>query len=64
MPVTDPARVPPAHFAAISLSGAVQVQAKGVDSVGKGFADPAGFVRHLAKKQRTSALSLTFYLCV
>ena len=30
-----------------------QVQAKGVDSVGPGFADPVTFVRNLARKERT-----------
>ena len=30
-----------------------QVQTKGVDSVGSGFADPAAFVRSLARKERT-----------
>ena len=30
-----------------------QVQAKGVDSVGSGFADPVTFVRNLARKERT-----------
>ena len=32
----------------------LQVQAKGVDSVGQGFADPAKFVRDLARKRRTT----------
>ncbi|KAI0081889.1 Hydroxyethylthiazole kinase [Panus rudis PR-1116 ss-1] len=35
-----------------ALANSNEVQAKGVDSVGKGFADPAGFVRNLARKQR------------
>ncbi len=33
-----------------------QVQARGVDSVGSGFADPAAFVRSLARKEREYAL--------
>ncbi|KAH9942289.1 Hydroxyethylthiazole kinase [Epithele typhae] len=39
-----------------ALANWAEVEAKGVDSVGKGFADPAGFVRHLAKKQRAIAV--------
>ncbi|OBZ68095.1 putative thiamine biosynthetic bifunctional enzyme [Grifola frondosa] len=35
-----------------ALANSLEVQAKGVDSVGKGFADPASFVRNLAKKER------------
>lgn len=30
----------------------LQVQAKGVDSVGSGFTDPASFIREIAKKER------------
>ncbi|KAI0695537.1 Hydroxyethylthiazole kinase family-domain-containing protein [Cytidiella melzeri] len=36
-----------------ALANSVEVQAKGVDSVGKGFRDPAKFVRELARKQRS-----------
>jgi len=35
-----------------SLANSHEVQAKGVDSVGQGFADPAAFVRALARKER------------
>ncbi|KAI0356149.1 Hydroxyethylthiazole kinase [Trametes cingulata] len=35
-----------------ALANSNEVQAKGVDSVGSGFADPAAFVRNLAKKER------------
>ncbi|KAI0745504.1 Hydroxyethylthiazole kinase [Earliella scabrosa] len=35
-----------------ALANSTEVQAKGVDSVGSGFADPAGFVRNLARKER------------
>ncbi|KIJ18858.1 hypothetical protein PAXINDRAFT_70332 [Paxillus involutus ATCC 200175] len=35
-----------------ALADSKEVQAKGVDSVGSGFADPATFVRNLAKKER------------
>ncbi|KAI0779860.1 Hydroxyethylthiazole kinase [Fomes fomentarius] len=35
-----------------ALANSKEVQAKGVDSVGSGFADPAGFVRNLARKER------------
>ena len=36
-----------------------QVQSKGVDSVGQGFADPASFVRNLARQQRTLRFPLS-----
>ena len=39
------------------------MQAKGVDSVGSGFADPASFVRELAKKERECALNIAS-ICV
>ncbi|EGO25805.1 hypothetical protein SERLADRAFT_348122 [Serpula lacrymans var. lacrymans S7.9] len=35
-----------------ALADSKEVQAKGVDSVGGGFLDPAGFVKELAKKER------------
>ncbi|KAI0371158.1 Hydroxyethylthiazole kinase [Pilatotrama ljubarskyi] len=35
-----------------ALANSTEVQAKGVDSVGSGFADPAAFVRNLARKER------------
>ncbi|KAH9949645.1 Hydroxyethylthiazole kinase [Amylocystis lapponica] len=35
-----------------ALADSPEVQAKGVDSVGRGFADPARFVRALARKER------------
>ncbi|KAI0633418.1 Hydroxyethylthiazole kinase [Trametes polyzona] len=35
-----------------ALANSTEVQAKGVDSVGAGFADPAAFVRNLARKER------------
>ncbi|OCH93095.1 TMP-TENI-domain-containing protein, partial [Obba rivulosa] len=35
-----------------ALGNSSEVQAKGVDSVGQGFADPAAFVRNLACKER------------
>ncbi|KAI0769338.1 Hydroxyethylthiazole kinase [Trametes elegans] len=35
-----------------ALANSTEVQAKGVDSVGQGFADPAAFVRNLARKER------------
>ncbi|KAH9855176.1 Hydroxyethylthiazole kinase [Lenzites betulinus] len=35
-----------------ALANSTEVQAKGVDSVGTGFADPAAFVRNLARKER------------
>ncbi|KIJ67694.1 hypothetical protein HYDPIDRAFT_83356 [Hydnomerulius pinastri MD-312] len=35
-----------------ALAGSSEVLARGVDSVGSGFADPATFVRNLAKKER------------
>jgi len=35
-----------------ALANSLEVQAKGVDSVGQGFADPAAFVRSLALKER------------
>ncbi|KAI0645367.1 Hydroxyethylthiazole kinase [Trametes meyenii] len=35
-----------------ALANSTEVQAKGVDSVGVGFADPATFVRNLARKER------------
>ncbi|KAI0674972.1 Hydroxyethylthiazole kinase [Trametes maxima] len=35
-----------------ALANSTEVQAKGVDSVGAGFADPITFVRNLARKER------------
>ncbi|KAI0930341.1 hypothetical protein AcW1_009060 [Taiwanofungus camphoratus] len=35
-----------------TLANSLEVQSRGVDSVGKGFADPATFVRDLARKER------------
>ncbi|KAI9067159.1 Hydroxyethylthiazole kinase [Trametes sanguinea] len=35
-----------------ALANSDEVQAKGVDSVGQGFSDPAAFVRKLARKER------------
>ncbi|RPD78212.1 Hydroxyethylthiazole kinase [Lentinus tigrinus ALCF2SS1-7] len=35
-----------------ALANSTEVQAKGVDSVGTGFADPASFVRNLARRER------------
>ncbi|EJF65143.1 Hydroxyethylthiazole kinase [Dichomitus squalens LYAD-421 SS1] len=35
-----------------ALANSQEVQAKGVDSVGQGFADPVTFVRNLARKER------------
>ena len=35
------------------------MQAKGVDSLGSGFADPASFIRELAKKEREYAPNIT-----
>ncbi|KAI0829695.1 Hydroxyethylthiazole kinase [Trametes gibbosa] len=35
-----------------ALANSPEVQARGVDSVGAGFADPAAFVRNLARKER------------
>ncbi|EIW63083.1 Hydroxyethylthiazole kinase [Trametes versicolor FP-101664 SS1] len=35
-----------------ALANSTEVQARGVDSVGSGFADPAAFVRSLARKER------------
>ncbi|CCM00421.1 uncharacterized protein FIBRA_02451 [Fibroporia radiculosa] len=35
-----------------ALANSAEVQARGVDSVGKGFSDPAAFVRNLARKER------------
>ncbi|THH00904.1 hypothetical protein EW026_g1703 [Hermanssonia centrifuga] len=35
-----------------AIANSLEVQARGVDSVGKGFADPAKFVLDLARKQR------------
>ncbi|KAH7888813.1 Hydroxyethylthiazole kinase family-domain-containing protein [Phlebopus sp. FC_14] len=35
-----------------ALANSKEVQARGVDSVGAGFADPASFVRELAKRER------------
>ncbi|KAL6310475.1 thiamine phosphate synthase superfamily [Sparassis latifolia] len=37
-----------------ALAKSLEVQAKGVDSVGKGFSDPAAFVRTLAREERES----------
>ncbi|KAI0742200.1 Hydroxyethylthiazole kinase [Irpex lacteus] len=36
-----------------AIANSLEVQAKGVDSVGTGFKDPAKFVRDLARKQRS-----------
>ncbi|KAM5533305.1 hypothetical protein V8D89_012979 [Ganoderma adspersum] len=36
-----------------ALANSTEVQAKGVDSVGSGFADPVTFVRNLARKERS-----------
>lgn len=40
----------------MSYSYRSQVQSKGVDSVGKGFADPASIVKLLARKEREAIL--------
>ena len=37
-----------------AIANSTEVQAKGVDSVGTGFADPAAFVRALARQHRES----------
>ncbi|KAG1742928.1 Hydroxyethylthiazole kinase family-domain-containing protein [Suillus lakei] len=39
-----------------SLANSNEVQAKGVDSVGSGFADPASFIREIAKRERCVAV--------
>ncbi|KAI5822082.1 HK-domain-containing protein [Schizophyllum commune Tattone D] len=39
-----------------AVAGSNEVRAKGVDSAGPGFADPAGFVRGLARKEKTTTL--------
>ncbi|KAL1747054.1 Hydroxyethylthiazole kinase family-domain-containing protein [Schizophyllum fasciatum] len=39
-----------------AVAGSAEVRAKGVDSAGPGFADPAGFVRALARREKTTAL--------
>ncbi|OJA07842.1 hypothetical protein AZE42_06359 [Rhizopogon vesiculosus] len=39
-----------------ALANSKEVQAKGVDSVGSGFADPASFIRELARKERCVAV--------
>ncbi|KAL1736241.1 Hydroxyethylthiazole kinase family-domain-containing protein [Schizophyllum commune] len=39
-----------------AVAGLNEVRAKGVDSAGPGFADPAGFVRGLARKEKTTTL--------
>lgn len=36
----------------------LQVQAKGVDSVGSGFADPVSFIREIAKRERKYAVDI------
>ena len=42
-----------------AIADSDEVQARGVDSVGQGFADPAAFVRGLARQRRASP-SLSF----
>ena len=42
-----------------AIADSSEVQAKGVDSVGQGFADPARFVRELAQQHRASFHSST-----
>lgn len=37
-----------------AIADSKEVESKGVDSVGKGFSDPAKFVRELAKQHRKS----------
>lgn len=39
-----------------SLANSIEVQAKGVDSVGSGFADPVSFIREIAKRERCVAV--------
>ncbi|KAG0703249.1 Hydroxyethylthiazole kinase family-domain-containing protein [Suillus ampliporus] len=39
-----------------ALVNSTEVQAKGVDSVGSGFVDPASFIREIAKKERCVAV--------
>lgn len=36
-----------------AIANSKEVESKGVDSIGKGFSDPAKFVRDLARQHRT-----------
>lgn len=47
------------ELAALADSG--EVQAKGVDSIGVGFANPATFVRNLARKERKLVVNFMLF---
>ncbi|PIL34226.1 hypothetical protein GSI_03937 [Ganoderma sinense ZZ0214-1] len=53
LPIGVAVRALPLTYASPPSILRAQVQAKGVDSVGAGFADPVSFVRNLARKERS-----------